>query len=99
MGLNNDGRLVLSMGTPDNNKGRIWQPSMHRDYLDPQFVTLEDGMLKINRGTPGNVEAELFSTPEVSGEGPYKFGITVSKKLVIYREAEGQDKEIVWMSH
>ena len=98
MGLNDDGRLVLSNGSPKNRKGQIWQPSMHRDYLDPQFVTLENGMLKIYRGTPGNVEAELFSTPEVEGEGPYKLGITVSKKLVIFREKEGR-KDIVWRSH
>jgi hypothetical protein len=55
MGLNDDGRLVLSSGSPENRKGQIWQSNMHRDYLDPQFVTLDDGMLKIYRGTPGNV--------------------------------------------
>jgi hypothetical protein len=96
--LNDDGRLVLYEGTRGNAGARIWQPSMHRDYWDPQFLILEDGQLAIHRGTPGNIEATLFETPPVSGEGPFKFGITVSRKLVIYREA-GSQKEIVWTSN
>ena len=95
--LNEDGRLVLNHGTPGNSKGRIWQASMHRDYWDPQYTTLEKGQLVIYRGTPDHQEATLFKTPSVSGPGHYKFGITVSKKLVIFREAEGKRK-IVWRS-
>lgn len=91
LGLNQDGRLVLS----HYRDGRIWQPSMHRDYLDPQYVTLENGQLIIYRGNPGNNEAMLYSTPEVEGVGPYKLGITISRKLVIFREKKGR-KEIVW---
>jgi hypothetical protein len=94
LGLNDDARLVLS----HYREGRIWQPSMHRDYKDPQFVTLENGQLKIYRGTPGDIDAELYTTPPVPGEGPFKFGITVSRKLVIFREQAG-GKEIVWRSH
>jgi hypothetical protein len=94
LGLNDDARLVLS----HYREGRIWQPSMHRDYKDPQFVTLENGQLNIYRGTPGNIDAELYSTPQVEGEGPFKFGITISRKLVIFRENGGK-VEVVWKSH
>ena len=59
----------------------------------------QDGRLVLNHGTPGNNEAMLFSTPPVSDKGPYKFGITVSKKLVIFRELDGGEIETVWMSH
>ena len=96
--LNEDGRLVLHAGSPGNNKGQIWQATMHRDYRDPQFATLEKGQLKIYRGSPQDIEATLFETPSVYEKGSYKLGITVSKRLVIYREAEGNEKEIVWKS-
>jgi hypothetical protein len=96
--LNDDGRLRLNAGTRQDYKGMIWQASMHRDALDPQFVALENGQLKIYRGTPEHREATLFQTPPVAGPGPYQFGITVSKKLVIVREVEGGKRQVVWTS-
>jgi hypothetical protein len=95
--LNADGRLVLYEGTRDNPGSRIWQPSMHRDYWDPQYVILENGQLVIYRGTPGHNEAKLFETPPISGSGPYELGITVSRKLVIIRKSDDKS-EIVWTS-
>jgi hypothetical protein len=97
--LNDDGRLVLYGGTPDNPKARIWQPSMDRDYWDPQYAIVENGQLVIYRGTPGHNEAKLFETPPVSGSGPYELGITVSRKLVIIRKTDDNGSEIVWTSH
>ncbi len=97
--LNDDGRLVLYNGTPGNPKERIWQPSMHRDYWDPQYATLENGQLVIYRGTPDHQEAKLYESPPVSGNGPFNLGITLSKKLVIYREVAGEEGENVWISH
>jgi hypothetical protein len=72
---------------------------MHRDYLDPQYAILENGRLVIYRGTPGNRETTLFETPPVSGTGPYKLGITISRKLVIFRGEDEKKPEIVWTSH
>jgi hypothetical protein len=97
--LNEDGRLRLNAGTRKDFKGMIWQASMHRDYLDPQYVALENGQLKIHRGTPGSPDATLFSTPPVAGPCPYQFAITVSRKLVVVRGADGKEREIVWRSH
>jgi len=44
--------------------------------------------LTIYRGTPDQKDIMLFKTPVVSGKGSYKFGITPSKKLIIYSEVE-----------
>ena len=90
---------MLYNGTPDNPGSRIWQASMHRDYWDPQFATLENGQLKIYRGEPGNEEAELFSTPKQSTAGIYKFGITISRRLVIVREDSNGNVTTVWRSN
>jgi hypothetical protein len=97
--LNADGRLVLYEGSRDNPGARIWQPSMHRDYWDPQYATIEKGQLVIYRGTPGNNEAKLYESPPVSGSGPYKLGITVSRKLVIIPAAGLDGSNPVWTSH
>ena len=39
---------------------QIWQATMHFDYWDPQFETLEKRQLKIHRGSPKDIEASLF---------------------------------------
>jgi len=51
----------------------------------------------VYRGTPDHQEVALFKTKKVSDTGPYKLGISVSKKLVVFRD-EGKKTEIVWMS-
>ena len=69
-------------------------------YKDPQgshYATLEKGQLVLYRGTPDHQEATPFKTPSVSGKGPYKLGITASKRLAVFRD-EGKKTEIVWMS-
>jgi hypothetical protein len=56
----------------------FWLPEKVTKILKPG-VTLENGQLKIYRGTPGDIDAELYSTPPVHGDGPFKFGITISR--------------------
>ena len=98
--MQEDGRLTLSNGTPDNSKGEIWHTSMHKDRSgDPLYSTVEDGRLTTWRLRPDNPKVKLYESPTVSGSGPFKLGITVSKKLVVFREAEGDKREIVWMGN
>ena len=85
-------------GTPGNSEGMIWKAMMHNDHGDSHYSTLKDGQLVTYRGTPGNQEATPYMTPAVPGPGPYKLGITVSKRLVIFSEIEGEKPEVVWKS-
>ena len=99
--INEDGRLVLHGVIPGESMNRelLWKASMHRDDVHAHFATLDKGQLKVYRGTPDHPETTVFETPAVSGQGPYHLGITVSRKLVIYRETEGGKKEIIWKSN
>jgi len=98
--LQEDGRLTLSHGTPDNSKGEIWHTSMHKDRSgDPMYSIVENGRLTTWRVRPDNPKVKLYQSPPVSGSGPYKLGITVSKKLVVFREVEGKEREIVWSAN
>jgi hypothetical protein len=97
LGINEDGRLVLHGVIPGKSRDRelLWKASMYKSH-GSHYATLEKGQLVIYRGTPDRPGAAPFRTPPVSGPGPYKLGITVSRKLVIVREVEGQESEIVW---
>ncbi|MFC2115420.1 hypothetical protein ACFLTU_03040 [Bacteroidota bacterium] len=98
--LQKDGRLTLLNGTPDHSKGEIWHTSMHKDRSgDPLYSIVENGRLTTWRIRPNDPKVKLYQGPSVSGSGPYKLGITVSKKLVVFREAEGEKREIVWMGN
>lgn len=95
--LQEDGRLTLRQGTPDNSKGEIWHTSMHKDRSgDPLYSNVEDGRLTTWRIRSDKPKVKLYQSNSVSGSGPYKLGITVSKKLVVFREVEGK-REIVWI--
>jgi len=92
--LEENGKLLLR----DDNIGKLFQS----DSEGPDgyyYAALENGQLRIYRGTPDNPEGIHWETPKPSGPGPYKFGITVSKKLVIFREVEGEERKTVWMSN
>lgn len=98
--LQDDGRLTLHQGTPDDSKGEIWHTSMHKDRSgDPLYSTLENGRLTTWRVRPDQTKLKLYQGQQVSGSGPFKLGITVSKKLVVFRETEGEEREIVWKSN
>lgn len=96
--LQDDGRLTLRHGTPDNSKGEIWHTSMHKDRSgDPMYSVVENGRLTTWRIRPDKPEVKLYQSPPVSGSGPYKLGITVSKKLVIFNETEGGKVKVLWI--
>jgi hypothetical protein len=98
--LQEDGRLTLRNGTPGNSKGEIWHTSMHKDRSgDPLYSIVENGRLTTWRIRPNDPRVKLYQSPSVSGSGPYKLGITVSKKLVVFREDKGEKREIVWMGN
>ena len=102
LSVNNDGRLVLH-GVEPGGSGPwvlLWKAVMHRDRTDgPYYAVLEKGRLTTYRAEPGKPEVMIFQTPEVSGAGPFRLGITTSKQLVIFSESEGKDRKIVWKSH
>lgn len=99
--INEDGRLVLHGVIPGKSSNRVlfWKSEMYKDPQGSHYATVENGQLVLYRGTPENPEATPFKTPSVSGPGPYKLGITVSKKLVVYREVKGEKRKTVWMSN
>jgi hypothetical protein len=82
------------------NEGELFLDSDVRKFPRLEcFLSLrDDGRLILNHGTPDHQEATPYLTPSVSGPGPYKLGITASKRLVIYSEVEGKKREKVWMS-
>ncbi len=98
--LQEDGRLTLRNGTPDDDDGEIWHTSMHKDRSgDFMYSTLENGQLTTWRMQPDGSKLKLYQSTQVSGNVPFKLGITVSKKLVIFRDKMGTEKEIVWISN
>lgn len=60
-------------------------------------TVLKNGQLVVYRGTPENPDVILWQSSKVSGPGPYKLGITVSKRLVIFSEF-GDKRKIIWRS-
>ena len=95
--LPEDGRLVLSHGTPDNSKGEIWHTSMYKDRSGyPLYSNVENGRLTTWRIRPDNEKVKLYQSPNVSKSGAYKLGITVSKKMVVFRETDKKKREIIW---
>ena len=104
LNLAEDGTLALIRGIPGNNEGEIWGTigKADRPKIQPVpyhfYTVLENGQLRIYREKPGPPKVKIFETPEVSAPGPYKLGITTSKKLVVFR-GEGRRSEIVWMSN
>ncbi len=99
--INDDGRLVLHGIIPGRTRNRtlLWKSIMHRDRTGgPYYSVLEKGRLTTYRAEPDKAEVKIFETPAVSGEGPFKLGITASKNLVVFRAVEGEAIRIVWKS-
>jgi hypothetical protein len=98
--LRRSGAAVASEDEDEEGRGRrgspIWRTAMHKDWYGPNFATLEKGQLVIYRGTPGHPELALWKSKATPGPGTYRLGITASKRLVVFREVEGNKREIVW---
>jgi hypothetical protein len=101
--LENDGRLALFRGTLGRREGLIWRTRGKADRPTPQptpprfYAALENGQLVVYRGTPDNPDVILWQSSKPVGPGPYQLGITVSKRLAVFRD-EGRKTEIVWRS-
>ncbi|GAF76921.1 unnamed protein product, partial [marine sediment metagenome] len=101
--LEDEGRLALFRGTPGRSEGLIWKTRGKADRPTPQptpprfYTVLENGQLVVYRGTPDNPEVILWKSSKPSGPGPYKLGITASRRLVIFSEV-GEKRKIIWRS-
>ncbi len=101
--LTKEGMLALVRGTPDRREGQIWKTRGKANRPTPQpipyrfYTLLENGQLVIYREKPDHPRLKIYETRSVSGPGPYKLGVTASKRLVVFRE-EGKKTEIVWRS-
>jgi hypothetical protein len=94
--MHDNGKLVLHRGTPDRSEDPIWLSRSKDPDGGLHYAAFEKGQLVTYRGTPDHPEVALWKSKMVSDPGTYKLGITVSKKLVVFREVEGK---IVWMSN
>ena len=101
--LEEDGRLALFRGSPLGRDGLIWKTRGKADRPTPQptpwrfYTVLEHGQLVVWRGTPDNPDVILWQSNKPSEPGPYRLGITVSKRLAIFRD-EAKRSKIVWRS-
>jgi len=102
--LEDDGRLALFAGTLGRREGLIWKTRGKADRPTPQptpprfYTALENGQLVVYRGTPGHPKLALWKSNKPSDTGTYKLGITASKRLIVFRELEGEKRKIVWRS-
>jgi hypothetical protein len=103
LNLADDGTLALNSGTPGNSEGRIWGTNGKANRPKPHpvpfhfYIALDDGRLQIHREKPGRPKVIIYETRSVSGPGPFKLGITASRRLAIFSEVAGKRK-IVWRS-
>jgi hypothetical protein len=97
--LADDGALTL-MGV---GEGRLWGTNGKANRPNPHpvpfqfYLAVEDGQMKIFREKPGRPMVIIYETKKPKDEGAYQLGITVSKRLVVFSEAEGKTKT-AWMS-
>jgi len=103
LSLADDGSLALNSGTPGNSEGRIWGTNGKANRPKPHpvpfrfYIALDNGQLRIHREKPGRPKVIIYETRSVSGPGPFKLGITASRRLAIFSEVEGIRK-IIWRS-
>jgi len=103
LSLADDGSLALNSGTPGNSDGRIWGTNGKANRPKPHpvpfrfYIALDDGQLQIHREKKGRPKVIIYETRSVSGPGPFKLGITASRRLIVYCEKEGQ-RRTAWMT-
>ena len=103
LSLANDGSLALNHGSPGNSKGRIWGTNGKANRPKPHpvpfrfYMALAEGRLQILREKPGRPNVIIYETKKPDDSGPYKLGITASRRLVVFRK-DGKKSKIVWRS-
>ena len=101
--LADDGALALNSGSPGNNEGKIWGTNGKANRPNPHpvafrfYIAVEEGQMRIYREKPDHPKVVIYQTRSASGPGFYKLGVTASKRLAVYGEANGKRKT-VWMS-
>jgi hypothetical protein len=100
LALDDDGTLKL-IGGDFNTPGKADRPKWKPDPNPNPFhfyAIFENKQLRVYRERCGRPIIKIYETPAVSGTGPYKLGITASKRLAVY-QGEGKNKTIAWMSN
>jgi len=103
LSLADDGALALNSGSPGNNEGKIWGTNGKANRPNPHpvafrfYIAVEEGQMRIYREKPDHPKVVIYQTRSASGPGFYKLGVTASKRLAVYGEANGKRKT-VWMS-
>ena len=97
LAVQHDGKVVLYRGAPGKGKGLIWK-TPGKDAPGPHYAAFENGQLVLYRGMLGHPEVALWKSRKPSDAGPYQFGITASKRLLVFREVEGKKRKIAWRS-
>jgi hypothetical protein len=101
--LGDDGSLALMSGSPGKNEGRIWGTNgkANRPKVQPVpfrfYIVVENGQMVVYREKPDRPRVIIYQTRSVYGTGPYKLGITSSRRLAVFRDDE-KNAGIVWMS-
>ena len=88
-----NGKLMLR----DEVRGRLFEVPSNAPK-GPHYAAVENGQLKIYRGKPDQPGKALWESPNPPNNAAHKLGITNSKRLLIFREADGGKQEIAWMS-
>jgi len=94
LGYKDDGKFVFRDEIADTIIWKTWS----KDDPGPHWCEFKNGQLITYRGQLGDRDVELWKSKKPSDTGPYKLGITASKRLVIFSEAEGKKRKIVWRS-
>lgn len=100
LSLEEDGTLRL-IGGNFNTPGKADRPKWDtKDNPNPFrfYAIFEGGQLQVYRERCGRPIVKIYETPRVSGAGPFKLGITASKRLVVF-QGEGDLKTIAWKSN
>ncbi|MFC2115079.1 hypothetical protein ACFLTU_01290 [Bacteroidota bacterium] len=101
--LGKDGSLALISGSPGKNEGRIWGTNGKANRPRPHpipfsfYIVVENGQMVVYREKPDRPKVIIYQTRSVSGTGPYKLGITASRRLAVFRD-DGKKTKIIWRS-
>ena len=95
--MHDNGKLVLRRGAPGRSGDAIWRSRSKDPDGGLHYAAFKKGQLVTYRGTPEHPKVALWKSKEVSEPGTYKFGITASRKLAVFRE--GEKRKIVWRSN
>ncbi len=81
-----------------DQKGKIFETDTEGEE-GVYYAMLENEQLRIYQGESKNSREVVWETEKPSEAGPYGFGISNSKKLIVFSEAEAGKRKTVWKSN